>query len=125
MSKLASVRNIPVHNLTAMSAAEAYKLSEIVTASDLQHLNATRLDDALKSSSNLQQLQHNDLWQSLDQFVRHTLRNKNGKLLPSAQTECSQWLALYHVCRKMMRLRPGSVLNEAVAPLEGSTKEGP
>lgn len=125
MDKLAASRNIPAHDPQGTSAVDAYSLSAIITNADLRHMHADAFAEALKSKAKLEAIQQRPLWASLDPFVRHMLRVKQAKgLLPSEQTECSRWLAMYHVCRKMLYLRPGTVLEEAVAPLEGEAEEG-
>lgn len=125
MEKLAASRNIPTHNPQATSAVDAYEISAIVTNADLRHLHASAFAEAVKSKAALESIQQRELWPSLDPFVKQMLRIKQAKgALPSQRKECSQWLAMYHACRKMLYLRPGAVLDEAVAPLEGEAEEG-
>lgn len=125
MNRLAETRNIPPHNPQATTAAEAYQISEIITTADKRHLLHDRFAEALKSPANLQALEDDKIWGGLDPFVRYMLRTKQDEgLLPTRQKDCSQWLALYHVCQKLMKLRVGVVLEETVTPLEGSAGEG-
>eukprot|EP00892_Ulva_mutabilis_P004072 jgi/Ulvmu1/2036/UM120_0032.1 len=123
MAKVAAERCIPHHDLAATNAADAYQLSSIVTKPDLRHMEAGKLKAAMRSSTALKQLQSDPMWRSLDQFVRYVLYKKQKEgLTEEKQEECSQWLGLYHVCKKMLLLRPGSVLDEAVAPLDGTAE---
>lgn len=125
MGKVAAERSIPEHDPNATTAEDAYKISVLATGADLRHMQVSPLHKALTSPAELATLQGTALWKSLDPFVRYMLavKQKDG-LLQHERDECSQWLALYQVCRKMLLMRSGAMLDEGVAPLEGTGEEG-
>lgn len=125
MAKISAERSIPAHDPEATNAEDAYQIHSIVSSADLRHMHVSTFNAALQSPDALAALRSQPLWKALDPFVRYMLHIKQREGLPEhKQEECSQWLALYHVCRKMLLVRPGVVLDEAAAPLEGSAEDG-
>jgi hypothetical protein len=129
MSKVAADRNIPPHNAAGTTAEEAYPFALIASKVDQRNLDVGILFRVLVSKSNLAAARSQPSWRKLESLVTYMLQWKAGlEVQDEARHACSQWLAMYHVSRKILKFRSGLIISDEIldceADAEGMTLDG-
>lgn len=123
MAKVAGERALPPHNLAATAANDAYVLSSIVNKAGLRHLDVGYLRKAMADKENLATLRagHRHA-RKCDAFVDFVLGlspvSMEGGDMEAACQESASWLALYSICSKLMKIRPGTKIESELPELE-------
>jgi hypothetical protein len=114
MSQLAASRPIPRHNPDATSADEAYKVDEVLSEEDAQHLAIDDLKQALLRAGGFEEFKGSEMWKRLNLVVKLVMHMKQGPgLLESQAEECAKWLALLQACCSVWQLKSSAEFSES------------
>ena len=111
MERVSAERALPAHTATATTAEGAYQFSAIVKRADHKHLDLPYLQKAALDPAHLSSLRAGHTHgRRVDTFVDHVLgliRVGSDESARAAASGACQWLGLYNVCRKVLRVRQG------------------
>jgi hypothetical protein len=116
LAKLSAERFLPPHHLEATTASEAYCFCDIVSQSDIKHLEVSYLLKAARGAGHLENLRAGHMYaRKIDGFVDYMLgkmheRLRSGGDSDKALTAACRWLALYNIARKVLRIRSGTTI---------------
>lgn len=133
LERVSAERALPAHTPTATTAEGAYKFSAIVKRADHKHLDLGYLQKAALDPMHLSSLRAGHMHgRRVDIFVDHILgliRVGSDESAHAAATAACQWLGLFNVCRKVLRVRQGVTIvpeaeaadDDAAAELDGTS----